>query len=169
VSWKSARVELLNEQMAYFTKNKPDSPAAKLGLYGVSAGEGYRSRAYVVNGTQFPGADLIHPHYILMSGQLRTPDDTYKLLHDMEKRGLMPPWGLVENVKADLSEYSPLLGSLNAAFECLGAYHLCTQAHGKPNYIYQASRESEPLSRAVSAFYPPRKYATEATKTEAGK
>ena len=63
-----------------------------------------------------------------MSGQLRAPDDTYKLLHDMEKRGLMPPWGLVENVKADLSEYSPMLGSLNAAFECLGAYHLCLES-----------------------------------------
>jgi len=64
-------VELLKEQMAYFAKNKPDSPAAKLGLYGLSAGRGYRGRAYVSTGAQFPGADLIHPHYILMSGQLR--------------------------------------------------------------------------------------------------
>jgi hypothetical protein len=154
VSWRLARAELLKEQMGYFPKHKPDSEAAKLGLYGLSAGEGFRSRAYVVNGTQFPGADLIHPHYVLMSAQLRPADDTYKLLQAMESRGLMPPWGLVENVKSDLSEYSPLLGSFNAAFECLGAYHLSAQALGRPDYIYQASAESPSLSKAVSAFYP---------------
>jgi hypothetical protein len=154
VSWRQARLDLLKEQTEYFPKHKPGSDAAKLGLYGLSAGEGFRSRAYVVNGTQYPGADLIHPHYILMSGQLRPPDDTYKLLQAMESRGLMPPWGLVENVKADLSEYSPLLGSLNASFECLGAYHLSAKALGRPDYIYEASRGSAPLSKAVAAFYP---------------
>src|SRR5262249_24645730 len=78
VSWHKARSARLAEQMAYFPKHKPESPAAKLGLYGLSAGEAYRSHGYVVNGSQFTGADLIHPHYVLMSGQLRKPDDTYQ-------------------------------------------------------------------------------------------
>jgi hypothetical protein len=91
-----------------------------------------------------------------MSAPLRPPDETYKLLKRMEDHGLMPPWGMVENVKSDLSEYSPILGSLNAAFECLGAYHLCSQFPGKTDFIYQAACESEPMCRAVSAFYPPK-------------
>jgi hypothetical protein len=154
VSWHQARFQLLQEQLAYFKTHKPDSAAAKLELYGLSAGEGYRCRNYVVNGVQYPNADLIHPHYVLMSAPLRPPDDTYKLLQRMESHGLMPPWGMVENVKSDLTEYSPILGSLNAAFECLGAYHLSSQVLGKPDFIYQAACESEPMCRAVSAFYP---------------
>jgi hypothetical protein len=155
VNWLQARRALLDEQRQYFVKNKPDSEAAKLGLYGLSAGEAFRSRGYVVNGSQFPGADLIHPHYLMMSGQLRKPDETYKLLQAMESRGLMPPWGLVENVRAsDLGEYSPLVGSLNAAFECLGAYHLGAKALGRPDYVYEASRDSPALARAVETFYP---------------
>jgi hypothetical protein len=156
VSWRKARTELLREQCGYFAKHKPNTAAAKLGLYGLSAGEGLRNRSYVVNGVQFPGAELIHPHYVLMSAPLCKPGETYKLLQAMELRGLMPPWGLVENVKGDLSEYSPLLGSLNAAFECLGAYHLAAKAQGRPDVIYQAARESEPLAKAVAAFYPPK-------------
>ncbi len=154
VNWRKARQELLAEQMGYFPKHKPESAAAKLGLYGLSAGEGFRSHGYLVNGSQFTGADLIHPHYILMSGQLRKADDTYKLLQAMESRGLMPPWGLVENVKADLSEYSPVIGSLNAGFECLGAYHLMAKGLNRPDLIYEASRQSAPLAKAVETFYP---------------
>jgi hypothetical protein len=154
VSWPKARRDLLEEQRQYFPKHKPDSAAAKLGLYGLSAGEAFRSRGYVVNGSQFPGADLIHPHYLMMAAQLRKPDDTFKLLQAMEARGLMPPWGLVENVRADLNEYSPLVGSLNAAFECLGAYHVGAKALGQPDYVYEASRECIPLARAIETFYP---------------
>ena len=35
-----------------------------------------RSRGYAVNGSQFSGADVVHPHYVLMAGQLRQPDET---------------------------------------------------------------------------------------------
>ena len=108
----------------------------------------------VANGTQYQSADVIHPHYMLMSAQLRGPDDSYELLRRMESRGLMPPWGLVENVTTDLTEYAPMLGSLNAAFECLGAYHLAVQTLGRPNNIYQAALDCPPLARAIETFYP---------------
>jgi hypothetical protein len=155
-NWLQARRALLDEQLRYFHSHRPTSAAAQLGLFGLSAGEGFRGRAYVANGTQLSGLDLIHPHYVLMSAQLRRPEDGYALLQRMEDRGLMPPWGLVENVNADLTEYAPMLGSLNAAFECLGAYHVGVRALNRPNDVYEASVSCPPLARAVEAFYPRR-------------
>lgn len=154
VCWAKARRELLREQMEYFPRERPDSAAAKLGLYGLSAGEAYRSRGYVAFGTGLRGADLIHPHYILMSGQLRKPEEAYATVKVLESNGLLPPWGLVENVKADLSEYTPLIGSLNAAFECLGAYHLGMKAQKREDAVYTAARECVPLARAAETFFP---------------
>src|SRR5262249_16795380 len=112
VNWLHARRDLLDEPLHYFQRTKPAAPATQLGLFRLSAGEAFRCHGYVANGTQFQGADVIHPHYMLMSAALRRPDDSYALFHQMEQRGLMPPWGLVENVKLDLSEYAPVLGSL---------------------------------------------------------
>src|SRR5438132_3521781 len=102
VNWLKARRELLEEQMAYFPKTWPGSKAALLGVYGLSAGEGFRGVGYTANGTQTtnranptsclpPSVDLIHPHYILMSGLLRSnPADTYDLLQKMEEAGFIP-------------------------------------------------------------------------------
>jgi hypothetical protein len=154
VNWLQARKELLDEQMRYLPRGKPATAAAQLGLFGLSAGEAFRGRGYVANGTQILGADVIHPHYILMSAQLRRPDDSCELLRQMEARGLMPPWGLVENVKVDLSEYAPMLGSLNAAFECLGAYHFASLSLNRPDGIYQAALQCPPLAKAIETFYP---------------
>jgi hypothetical protein len=152
--WPKARRELLEEQRTYFAKRAPNCPAAKLGLYGCSAGEAYRSRGYVANGAEGPPTDLIHPHYLLMSARLRLPEEAYREIEVLETHGLMPPWGLVENVTADLREYLPVQGSLNAAFECLGAYHLAARALGRDDEVYRAARECPPTSRAVAAFYP---------------
>ena len=110
----------------------------------------------MVNGVQYPNADLIHPHYVLMSAPLRPAEDTYAVLRKMESNGLMPPWGLVENVRSDLTEYSPMLGSLNAAFECLGAYHLWARATGGRDHVYEAAGECAIVRDAVRAFYPAR-------------
>jgi hypothetical protein len=152
--WPKARRELLEEQRSYFAKRCPDCPAAKLGLYGLSAGEAYRSRGYVANGAEGPPTDLIHPHYLLMSARLRPPAEAYRQIEILESHGLMPPWGLVENVTADLREYLPLQSSLNAAFECLGAYHLAARALNRPDAIYEAARDCPPAARAVATFYP---------------
>src|SRR5207248_10697046 len=113
VNWRQARKALLKSQRDYFPRTKPDCAAAKLGLYGLSAGEGYRGQSYDADGAARPNVELIRPHYLLMAGLLRDKsDDTYALLRAMEARDLMPPWGLVENFKSDLSEYLPMLGSL---------------------------------------------------------
>jgi hypothetical protein len=158
VNWLKARRELLKEQMDYFPKTWPDSAAAKLRLYGLSAGEDLRGVGYVANGTQkLEKVKLIHPHYILMSGLLQPhPSDTHKLLKEMESRDFIPPWGMVENITADLSEYLPMLGSLNASFECVSAYHLWAKETGETDYIYQAAKRCPLTHEAVAAFYPER-------------
>jgi hypothetical protein len=158
VDWLNARRALLEEQKAYFPRRWPGSNAARLGLYGLSAGSGPRGVGYVANGTETPGkVELIHPHYILMSGLLEPdPGAVYKVVKTMESCGLIPPWGMVENFTKDL-EYLPMLGSLNAAFECLSAYHLWARAAGKRDHIYEAAEHCPLLREAVRAFYPPTK------------
>jgi hypothetical protein len=154
VNWRAARRRLLEEQTRYFPRHHPQSAAARLGLYGLSAGAGYRAMGYVANGTRRADAAVIHPHYILMSACLREPGEVYSLLRAMEERGLFPPWGLVENVTPDLDEYLPMNVSLNASFEALSAYHLWCKAAGRPDCIHGAARTCPPLAAAIRAFYP---------------
>ena len=85
---------------------------------------------------------------------MQPPDEVYRQLRTLESHGLMPPWGLVENVTADLREYLPLQSSLNAAFECLGAYHFAARALDRPDDIYIAARDCPPVAAAVATFYP---------------
>jgi hypothetical protein len=151
--WLSGRRALLNEQEAYFVQREPDSLAAKLGLYGLSAGEAFRGRSYVANGTRRVRASVIHPHYILMAGRWQ-PERTYALLQAMERVGLLPPWGLVENIDPKTGEYFPMLGSLNAAFECLGAYHMWARASAKPDAIDIASATNSLTAAAIRILYP---------------
>jgi hypothetical protein len=151
--WRQVRLGLLKEQQDYFAKNKSTCAAAQLGLYGLSAGEDFRGRGYAVNGTRRVQAELIHPHYVLMAGRWQ-PAQTCELLKKMEGKGLLPPWGLVENVKPDLSEYLPMLGSLNAAFECLGSYHLWARAASEPDAIDQAAQACPLTANAIRCFYP---------------
>jgi hypothetical protein len=72
----------------------------------------------------------------------------------MEARGLLPPWGLAENVRSDLSEYLPMLGTLDASFECLGAHHLWARHTGAPDVIDAACRDGPLTAAAIRAFYP---------------
>lgn len=154
-NWAQIRRELLRQQMEYFPSRLPGSKAAELGIYGLSAGEGYRGFGYAANGTQMEGITLIHPHYILLSATLHDATDRpYRILRTLEEQGLFPPWGLVENVTADLTESLPMYGSLNAAFESISAYHLLKKHRGERDEIYQATRTCEPLTDALSIFYP---------------
>jgi hypothetical protein len=155
VNWVRSRRDLLKDQMAYFPAHQPGSVAAKRGVFGLSAGEAFRGEGYVADGTEVPNAKLIHPHYILMSGALQPrPDDVYQLLQSMESIGLFPPYGMVENVSVDLGEYFPMIGSLNASFECLSAYHLWAKKTGREDRIYEATRRSPILDDAIKIFYP---------------
>jgi hypothetical protein len=155
-NWLKARRALLEEQRKYFPSRWPRSIAARAGLYGLSAGEGPRGVGYVINGTRSrERAELIHPHYVLMSGLLESsPNAVYDVLRVMEKHGLLPPWGMVENFTKDLTTYLPMLGSLNGAFECISAYHLWAKETRERDHIYEAAEDCAVLWEAVRAFYP---------------
>jgi hypothetical protein len=153
IDWRKSRLRLLRAQEDYYPVHEPASPAAKAGLFGLSAGVGYRGLNYAANGTDKVRDDLIHPHYMLMAGRWQ-PERTFELLRRMESEGLLPPWGLVENVKPDLSEYLPMLGSLNAAFETLGAYHLWARDEHQADVIDQAAQTCPLTAEAIRGFYP---------------
>ena len=155
VNWHEAREDLLARQKGYFPQMLAKSVAANMGMYGLSAGEGAYGTSYAVGGVDLPAQQLVHPHYILMSGVLESkPEVVYELLHRMEHAGWLTPWGLVENVRADGSGYLPMISGLNAAFETLGAYHLLAKSRQWEDTIYKASRESTEFRDAVKLFYP---------------
>ncbi len=121
-------------------------------MYGLSAGESRRSLGYESNGTEDANVRLLHPHYMLMAGQLDA-DDTLDRLWRLQQHGLLPPWGLVENVNVDLTEYLPMIGSLNASFEALGAYHLWAAASGNRDEIYVSARACPLTRHAAGGFF----------------
>jgi hypothetical protein len=155
VDWLKARRSLLAEQKSYFPERWSKSRAAQMGFYGLSAGAGPGGVGHITNGTKSPGKiDLIHPHYVLMSGAVDPqPGAVYEVLKAMESAGLMPPWGLVENFTKEL-EYLPTMYSLSAAFECIGAYHLWAKSTGKPDHVYRAAEYCPFLWEAARAFHP---------------
>lgn len=155
-NWLEVRQNLLQRQKDYFPKFWPDSRAAQLGIYGLSAGEARYGTGYSVGGANLPNQTLIHPHYILMAAALDpNPNAVHDVLRRMEENRLFPPWGLVENVNKDVSQYLPMQGALNASFECLGAYHLLARHRGMKDDVYEASRANPDARKAASVFYPP--------------
>jgi hypothetical protein len=154
VRWMTARRRMLTTQRDYIVRTWPHSMAARLGLYGLSAGEGLYGEGYHVGGVDLPDQAVIHPHYVLMSAALAEPVETYALLRRLEKAGLFTPWGMVETASVAGKSYLAMNGSLNAGFETIGAYHLLAKHRGIPNAIYGASRQSQELRRAAQLFYP---------------
>jgi hypothetical protein len=154
VQWLSARRVMLGAQQSYFTRAMPRSFAARLGFYGLSAGENQFGNAYFVGGVDLVGQNLIHPHYMLMCGLVfEKPSEVLQTLERLEKAGFMPPWGLVENLTADGQTYLPMNGALNAAFEALGIYHFVTKNRGIPDRIYEASLQCPAIREAMNLFY----------------
>ena len=78
----------------------------------------------------------------------------YGTLAALEEQGLLPPFGMVENVSIDLKQRLLLLGSLNAGFEAIGAWHLRQRHRGELDAVYRAAESPEPLSEAIRIFYP---------------
>jgi hypothetical protein len=153
IDWSAARRQLLREQRDYVRKNWPDSGAARAGFFGLSAGEGLGGVGYVSDGTDEPGLRLLHPHYMLMAGVLDVPA-TLARLDKLERMGFFPPWGLVENMTVDLNESLPMIGSLNASFEALAAYHLWASSDNRSDAIFDAARQCSLSRTAIQAFYP---------------
>jgi hypothetical protein len=154
VDWRAYRQGRLAEQKAYFPSRAPKSFAAEFGLYGLSAGEAANGKGYHAGGVEDPEEKLIFPHYILMSAQLEAdPRTTYDLLGKMEARGWLTPWGLVEHVKSDGRTYLPMIGSLNASFEAMGAYHLLMRHRNGQDEIYQAAIKDPVMQDAIKAVF----------------
>jgi len=154
VDWRAYRQDRLAQQKSYFPTYAPESLAAKIGIYGLSAGEGSRGRGYFVSGVEDKNQHLIYPHYILMSALMeKNPQSIYDLLSKMEARGWFPPWGMVENVEADGSVYLPMIGALNASFETLSAYHLLMATRQQADELYLAASADPILNDALSAVF----------------
>lgn len=152
VEWGTYRQRRLAEQKAYFATHAPQSLAAQLGLYGLSAGEGEHGIGYHTAGVEDIGQRLIFPHYILMSSLMEVnPAAVYALLEKLEARGWLTPWGLVENIAAGGESYVPMISSLNACFESLAAYHLLLAHRGQLNPLYQAAAEDAVFADAIKA------------------
>ncbi len=153
--WLAARKTMLTRQQEYFPKHAPQSLATQNGFYGLSAGEARHGLGYMVSGVDLPSQVMIHPHYVLMSACLMDkPADVYTVLRKMEEDQLLPPWGMAENFSIDMSDYLPLLSSLNASFECVSAYHLMAKNRGMKDEANEASRRSHELRKGASVFYP---------------
>jgi hypothetical protein len=154
-NWRKVRETLLKDQQEYLQKNQIPSELPLLGIYGFSAGEQRHGMGYVVGGVDLPQQTLIHPHYMLMASSLENdPTKIRAALQAMEQRRLFGAWGLVENIHATDMKSLPMLGSLNATFEALGAYHFSIKHRKKSNEIYQATNQIEELRNAMRAFYP---------------
>lgn len=154
-NWQSVRKALLRDQKNYLGIHFPDAVIAKSGIYGLSAGEQKHGHGYAVGGVDLEQQLLLHPHYVLMAAATDDePAQLRKTLQLMEQLRIFTPWGMVENVAVLDGETLPMMGSLNACFETLGAYHFLKKSSQKPNEIYQATREIPELMRALKIFYP---------------
>ena len=151
--WPVVRSVLLEKQRAYF-RDSP-YPLARTGLYGLSAGEERRGAGYLVSGVDLVDQRIVHPHYILMSGgTAESSAEVYAVLAAMQKADLFPPFGLPENIDLKTGEHLPMLGSLNASFETLSAFHLMCRHRKERDPIYEAAENLPPLREAIGLFYP---------------
>jgi hypothetical protein len=154
-NWKSVRAQLLRDQQNYLITHYPDAPVTKSGVYGLSAGEQRHGLGYAVGGVDLEQQRLLHPHYMLMSASMEEEETRLRAtMMRLEPLRLFTPWGLVENVSVQDGQSLPMIGSLNACFEALGAYHFLKKTTRQPNGIYQASREVDALRDAMKIFYP---------------
>jgi hypothetical protein len=154
-NWREVRKALLRDQKEYFSKKRPDMAEAIKGLYGFSAGEQKRGDGYAVGGVDLEDQMLVHPHYVLMAAAINDePDQVRKTLELMERKRVFTVWGMVENISLESGEILPMIGSLNACFEALGAYHFLKKTSGEANVIYDASSGIPEIRRALKVFYP---------------
>lgn len=156
VNWPEARRALLARQMAYPAENWPGSPATRAGLFGFSAGEaGMPGDGYTANGVDSAGLTWLHPHAMVLSLALSgEPGALADGISKLEKANLLFPFGLPENVEKSLARHNPMLGSLNAAFETLAAYHGWKRGTGSTNFIHKASKSDPMTRRGLERFYP---------------
>jgi len=152
--WPNARRNLLNQQASYPTEQWPDSPAARRGIFGISAGEaGMPGAGYSANGVEMTGLRWLYPHAMVMGLGLSGGNGFAKGIERIEEAGFLFPMGLPENIEVGLVLHNPMQGSLNAAFESLASYHGWRRAKGAPDVIDQASQSSAMMRKGAARFY----------------
>lgn len=156
MSWPKIRRELLDKQMTYFKSYWPQSKAAMTGIFGISAGEtGMPGAGYSANGVEVMNVRWLYPHYMIMGLGLNDSDLYHNGLTALYKRQFLYPFGLPENIEADLQLHNPMQGGLNASFEALASYHGWKKRMTADNALDQAAM-AEPLMRSgAKRFYTP--------------
>ncbi|MBK1881025.1 hypothetical protein JIN85_01285 [Luteolibacter pohnpeiensis] len=152
--WPEARRNLLLRQMSYVQEQWPDSPAARAGIFGLSAGEiGLPGDGYAANGVDVVGLRWLYPHEMVMSLALSGGKEFGEGIRRLSQAGLLYPVGLPENVEVGLVLNNPMQGSLNAAFEALASYHGWRRGKGAPDVLDDASYADPMLRRGAARFY----------------
>ncbi len=154
VSWPDIRKKLLVGQTSYLKNHWPNSAAAQSGIFGLSGGEsGMPGAGYTANGIEVMGVRWIHPHYMMMGLALSNPEQYAKGLSALDAKQFLYPFGLPENIEADLRLHNPMQGSLNAGFEAISAYHGWKKRNNPDNVIDVASKSHPLLRKAAARFY----------------
>lgn len=153
--WPTVRRDLLERQKRYVPEQWPDSPAARLNLFGLSGGEaGMPGDGYTANGVEVPGIRWLHPHAMFMGLALSDRSGLSGGIRRFGEAGLLFPRGLPETVEIGLQRHNPMQGSLNAGFESLAAYHGWRRGGTEVvNVIDDASRRDPMLRAGIRRFW----------------
>ena len=109
---------------------------------------------YTANGIEVMGVRWIHPHYMFMGLALGNTELYAKGLSALDAKQFLYPFGLPENIEADLRLHNPMQGSLNAGFEVISAYHGWKKRSSQENVLDRASMTDPLLRKAAGRFYP---------------
>ncbi|WP_035609431.1 hypothetical protein [Haloferula sp. BvORR071] len=150
--WPAARRDLYERQARYVVDQWPDSAAARLGLFGLSGGEaGMPGAGYTASGADLPGFRWLHPHAMVMELAMTGRADLATGIKNLDRGGLLFPYGLPENMEVGLVLHNPMQGSLNAGFEAISAYH--GWKRGDNDVIDEASRHDPMLRTGIRRFW----------------
>lgn len=165
--WTSYRAASVNKQISYYPSSYSTSCFARLGLFGLSAGEvpapamvpqNNIYQAYGVGGAFAPtndgsqhGTFVVAPHYSAMAASLR-PEEAIAMWDWLIANGFFSPMNNVEslafpeagNCDPAAVEWNQLKGSWNLSLQTLGWGRYLAERNGQTPILWQAV-ETNPL------------------------
>jgi hypothetical protein len=172
-NWAMYPKNAARTQITYYPNLLPEGCFAKLGLFGLSAGEVPAPwlvsqdkiyQAYGVGGAFAKpndgldlGAPVIAPHYSAMIASLR-PKDSLKLWGWLIQNGYFTPLTNVEslafqddqNCDPQAVHWNQLKGSWNLSLQTLGWGRYLAERDGKKSVLWQAVQQNEFLRKGYS-------------------